>query len=143
MIGILKRDITIEWSRTGKKLLLPENSVIEGEIRDGFFYFRWRNVGDARLPSQFFSFGTDANWTPLNKVMPRSVFKQGNKVAIGERNANAKLSVEKAKEIRELLTGGHSIGRLAIKYGVSSSAIQAVKEGRTWNYEKESKEAEA
>lgn len=65
MIGILKRDIEIEWSRTGKKILLPENSAIEGELKGGFFYFQWRNIGEARLDEKFFSF-EKVLWTPLN-----------------------------------------------------------------------------
>lgn len=141
MIGILKRDVEIEWSRTGKKILLPENAVIEGVLDEGYFHFQWRNVGQARLSEKFFSFDVKADWTTLNKSVPRSVFAKGHKLQTGEKNANAKLQKDKVREIRDLLAEGKTLQQIANRFRVSRATIQKIKQNKSWN--EKSKEAQA
>jgi hypothetical protein len=52
----------------------------------------------------------------------------------GERNGRAKLTAEIAKDIRDTPRSNGYLHRLALKYGVSTSAIKAVREGRNWSH---------
>lgn len=56
MIGTLNRDIEIEWSQTGRIAKIRKGAKIDGEAKGDFFYFKWRNIGAARLSIRFFEF---------------------------------------------------------------------------------------
>lgn len=51
----------------------------------------------------------------------------------GERHYLSLLKQKDIPGIRELLSRGFSIGRVAKLFGVARSTIQAIKEGRTWS----------
>ena len=56
---------------------------------------------------------------------------------VGERNNNAKLTVEKVKEIKiALINKSDTNYGLARKYGVSDMAIRKIKKGETWTHVK-------
>lgn len=50
----------------------------------------------------------------------------------GERNVNAKLSYDKADDIRQASKSGESYRLLALRYGVSKQTIAAIIKGKTW-----------
>lgn len=59
------------------------------------------------------------------------------KCCIGERNCNAKLTIEKVKEIKLALQEGTASNyALARKYGVSDMAIRKIKKGTMWSHVK-------
>ena len=59
------------------------------------------------------------------------------KCCVGERNSNAKLTIEKVKEIKVALENkSDSNYGLARRYGVSDMAIRKIKKGQMWAYVK-------
>ena len=52
----------------------------------------------------------------------------------GEHHATAKLTSNNVLEIRTLLAAGHHATKLAVRFGVSSSTIYAIKRGVTWGH---------
>ena len=51
---------------------------------------------------------------------------------IGETNSNAKLTIDKVKEIKQLLSIGKSTTQIAVKYNVTKYCINNIKYNRTW-----------
>lgn len=49
-----------------------------------------------------------------------------------QRKRRTNLTEEKVREIRKLIADGAPVGAIALKYGVSRDAIQAIKAGRTF-----------
>jgi hypothetical protein len=53
---------------------------------------------------------------------------------LGEKNPMAKLSAEDVKDIKYLLSTDVSSKFLALEYGVTTSAINLIKQGKRWNH---------
>jgi hypothetical protein len=62
----------------------------------------------------------------------KAVIYQGYGAPAGERNGNAKLTVDQVRQIRKELRQGRSVRSLAGKYNVSTMAISGIKLGTTW-----------
>ena len=52
----------------------------------------------------------------------------------GGRTSKQKLSKEDVNDIRKLLAEGHTLRGIAARYGVAYGTINAIKQGRTFNY---------
>lgn len=52
----------------------------------------------------------------------------------GDSNHNAKLTVEKVKEIKRLLNQGEKVPKIAEMFGVGKSTIGSIKYGKTWKH---------
>lgn len=52
----------------------------------------------------------------------------------GEKNPMAKLSEEDVKDIKYFINTGLSSKDLGVEYGVSSAAINLIKQGKRWNH---------
>lgn len=59
---------------------------------------------------------------------------KGRNGTIGERARHAKLNADKVKQIRLRLQYGHRPTRIARDYGVTLSAIIAIRDGETWKH---------
>jgi len=57
----------------------------------------------------------------------------GNSLA-GEKNANAKFTDNQVKEIKKRIHNGTANKVLAHKYGVTTSTISAIRNGKTWKH---------
>ena len=54
------------------------------------------------------------------------------RAATGEANAHSKLTAAQASEIKAEIANGANKTHLAVRYGVSRAAIQAIAKGRNW-----------
>lgn len=64
----------------------------------------------------------DRHWS---KLKPELIVR-------GEKHGRAKLTLEKAREIRASFSSGSSTKELAAKYGISTSLVRSVVRGETW-----------
>lgn len=63
----------------------------------------------------------------------RDMFAKGRQPrAIGERNANAKLTIDDVRTIRAMLASGHTRRSIASKFGTSHQTINKIASGVTW-----------
>jgi len=53
---------------------------------------------------------------------------------VGESHKNSKLTIEKVKKIKELLSLGVTMSRLEKDFNISNGALKAIKNGRTWKH---------
>jgi group I intron endonuclease len=68
---------------------------------------------------------------PLEIVRKMSDTRKKNKIAVGERNPSAKLTLAQVEEIR-LLIPQMKYKDIALKYNISISTVQRIKSGNRW-----------
>jgi len=56
------------------------------------------------------------------------------RTARGERASRAKLTEDDVHEIRAMLDSGENLTDIANEFGVHSTAIKAIKKGRSWGW---------
>lgn len=60
--------------------------------------------------------------------------RRNGKLAVGERRWNARVTAEQVREIRTSKAGGCSWAYLAIRHGLTVSAVRAIVTRRTWQH---------
>ncbi len=109
---------------------------------------QWRND-----PHSFYQWAIDSGWKPglsidrkdsdghyepsncqFLTISENSIKTHLTQDVRGEKAPNAVLNNERVIEIRRLLSLGVTLTRIAKDFGVSDSAIGAIKSGKTWKY---------
>lgn len=75
-------------------------------------------------PSMVSAIKTGQAWAELDPELPA-------RLAVGERRGK-KLDALQVAQIKQRLAAGQSTRKVAVEYGVSASAVQAIAKGRTW-----------
>ena len=113
----------------GRGIKICDRWMIRGQ---GFWNFL-ADMGERPEGMSLDRIDNDGGYCPENcKWSTRKEQTANANLATGERHGMAKMTIEKAREAKQLIAEGLTLKEIAAQLGVARTTISDIKHGRTW-----------